>query len=57
VTIALRAVRVFEDAHSFEQTGWQQDQTHKEMFIQKVPWRRQIDELWQQDQEKKQQES
>jgi hypothetical protein len=54
VTVVTRApVRFGRCAFSFEQTGWQ-IQTSKNVY-QNVPWRRQIDELWQQDQEKKQQ--
>jgi len=52
-----RADQVLEDAHSLlsEQVGKIQEQTYKEMFIQNVPWRRQIEEIWQQGQTKKQQ--
>jgi hypothetical protein len=45
-----RADQLLEDAHFLlrKQVDKIQEQPHKEMFIQNVPWRRQIEELWQQ---------
>jgi predicted ATPase/class 3 adenylate cyclase len=46
------ATQILEDAHSLlrEQVSKIQEQTNKEMFIQNVPWRHQIEEIWQQRQ-------
>ena len=51
-----RTNQILENAHSLlrEQVSKIREQTHKEMFIQNVPWRQQIEQLWQQGQEKKQ---
>jgi predicted ATPase/class 3 adenylate cyclase len=45
-----RAGQVLEDAHTLlsEQVSKIQEQVHKKMFIQNVPWRRRIEDLWQQ---------
>jgi len=53
-----RADQVLEDAHSLlsEQISKIPGQAHREMFIQNVPWRRQIEDLWQQKQAMKQQD-
>ena len=53
-----RADQILKDAHSRlrEQVGKIQEQRYREMFIQNVPWRRQIDKLWHQAQGKKQQD-
>jgi tetratricopeptide (TPR) repeat protein len=50
-----RANQVLEDAHSLltDQVGKIKEESHKNMFIQNVPWRRKIEELWLQSQEKK----
>lgn len=47
-----RADQVLADAHSLlmDQVGKIQEHTYKQMFIQNVPWRRKIEELWQQHQ-------
>jgi tetratricopeptide (TPR) repeat protein len=52
-----RASQVLKDAYSLlsKQVGKIQGQAHKEMFIQNVPWRREIEELWQQIQASKKQ--
>jgi len=54
-----RTEQILEDAHALlnEQVGKIQEKTHKEMFVQNVPWRRQIDELWQQNQARNQQDT
>jgi predicted ATPase/class 3 adenylate cyclase len=51
-----RAKGVLEDAYALlkEQAQKIQEKTPREMFIQNVPWRRQIAELWQRNQGKKQ---
>lgn len=52
------ANQVLKDAHSLlrEQAMKIKEQTHKDMFIQNVPWRREIEEHWQQSQAKKKQD-
>lgn len=54
-----RADQVLEDAHTLleEQVSKIQEQAHKEMFVQNVPWRRQIEDLWQQNKTSKKQAS
>ena len=43
-----RAEKVLKDAHSSlrEQVSKIKEQTHQDMFIHNVPWRREIEELW-----------
>ena len=52
-----RANQVLQDVHSLlkEQVGKITVQTHKETFLQNVPWRREIEEHWQQNQASKKQ--
>ena len=50
-----RADKVLKDAYSSlrEQVRKNKEQTHQEMFIQNVPWRREIEKLWLQNQKKR----
>jgi hypothetical protein len=54
-----RANQVLQDAHSLlkEQVSKITLQTHKETFLQNVPWRREIEEHWQQNQASKKQDT
>ena len=50
----MRASQVLEDAHSLlrDLVSKIKEQSHKKMFIQNVPWRREIEGLWLQNQKK-----
>jgi tetratricopeptide (TPR) repeat protein len=54
-----RAGQILEDAHSLlqDQVSKIQEKTYKEMFIQNVPWRRKIEEIWRQNQTSKGQDT
>ena len=49
-----RANQVLEDGHSLlrDLVSKIKEQSHKEMFVQNVPWRREIEGLWLQNQKK-----
>ena len=53
------ADQILEDAHSLlqEQVKMIQNRTDKEKYVQNVPWRREIEELWKQSHSTKKQDT